>query len=223
MDLLTKCFEILSTNKIDMSWKMKYIRRFNDEEFVNEIARLEKKNSKLDRSISFNFESSDDDDESRSRSQSPRIRKSPSKTIDSPIRQVATQTPADILRSVSINIPKRHSKSPISTGTVTRVRADSLKAPPGVSAVRITEKKSAYIIQPSSEYSEEHHRSQSPRTRIKSNDKSQLVTSSSIIRETREQKIIEQASIKNMKEVFFENIHVNFLLLFSSIGTSINK
>ncbi len=146
----------------------------------------------------------------------------PRRTTDSPIRQVSTQTPADIVRSVSLSsmkIPKRHSMSPALTGTVTRARAESLKAPPGIPAARITEKK-AYVTEPSSSsehpeyHPHHHHRSESPRSR-RSNDKSQIVTYSSIIRETRqyqEQKLAEQAPIKDVKEVFEISLH-HFLIL----------
>lgn len=212
MNLLTKCFQVLSTNKNDSSWMMKYVHRINEEELV----RLAEKNSSDDRaasSISFNFESSDDESRSRSRSpRSDRVKKSPT---NSPIKQVSTQTPSDILRS-SINIPKQRSKSPISTGTVTPARAESLKAPQGVSANRITEKK-AYITESSPSEYHEQHRSHSPKAR-RSNDKSQIVTYSSIIRETRnyqeQQQLADRTSIKDMKEVF-EIFIILSLILFS--------
>ena len=217
MELLTKCFEILSPNKKDTTWKTKYLPKLNEEDLVKQIVRLEEKNppqnTKSDRpisSIDFAFDFSDED--SRSRSQSPRSHRMkklpppPPRAKDSPIKQVSTQTPADIVRSVSLSsmkIPKRHTKSPVSTGTVTRARADSLKAPPGISAARITEKK-AYVTEPSSPSEHpRHHRSESPRSRH-SNNKSQIVTYSAIIRETRqyqEQQLAEQAPIRDVKEV----------------------
>jgi hypothetical protein len=41
MDLLTKCFQVLSTNKNDSLWNMKYFHRFNEEELLYKITHLE--------------------------------------------------------------------------------------------------------------------------------------------------------------------------------------
>jgi len=164
--------------------------------------------------ISFTFESSDD--ENKSPSQSPRLKKtkkSPSISTDSLMKRVSTQTPPDILRSTSLsslNIPKQQSNALVSTGDVTRPRAESQKHPPGVSANRITEKKAYTTESLPSEHFDQHrphssehfdqHRSHSSITR-RSNDKSQIVTYSSIIQATRQQQLIDQSPTIDMKKV----------------------
>jgi hypothetical protein len=81
------------------------------------------------------------------------------------MKRVSTQTPSDILRSTSLsslNALKQKSNSLATTGNVTRPRAESQRAPPGASAIRITEKK-GYSISPSSSPENPHrHRSHSP-------------------------------------------------------------
>jgi hypothetical protein len=46
MNLLTKCFQVLYTNKNDSSWNMKYLYRLNEEELLEKIAQLEDKNQR---------------------------------------------------------------------------------------------------------------------------------------------------------------------------------
>ncbi len=41
MDLLTKCFEVLYKHHNHSSWNMKYLNRFNEEELLHQITRLE--------------------------------------------------------------------------------------------------------------------------------------------------------------------------------------
>jgi len=41
MNLLTKCFQVLYTNKNDSSWSMKYFQQFNEKELLDRIAQLE--------------------------------------------------------------------------------------------------------------------------------------------------------------------------------------
>ncbi len=41
MNLLTKCFEILSTNKNDLSWNTKYFNQFNEAELLDRISQFE--------------------------------------------------------------------------------------------------------------------------------------------------------------------------------------
>ena len=220
MDLLTKCFEVLTPKQMNFSENMKYLHRFNEQELLNNIARLDvvrRVNDSIQvsnkirpsSSIYFTFESSDE--EYRSRSLSPhsnRKKTSSPRKIDSPIKQISTQTPSDIPRamsSTSINLSKTHSYANISTGTVTRPQAESHQSHPGVSAVRITEKR-AYTPQSSSHENLDQQRSPSAKTR-KSNDKSQLVTYSSIIRETRKH-LADQLPTKDVKKVYFLSLFV---------------
>jgi len=168
-------------------------------------------------SISFNFESSDE--EKRSRSHSPhseKIKKSPSRTPEPFMKRVSTQTPSDIQRSTSLsslNLPKHKSKSPISTGNVTRPRAESQKAPPGVSASRITEKK-AYTTHSSSPENLDRQQSHPSKTR-RSNDKSQIVTYSSIIQATlqQQQQLIDQSTTIDIKKVFKKFLILSFEII----------
>jgi hypothetical protein len=154
--------------------------------------------------IGFTFESSDDENRSPSRSpRSDRMKKSPLKTTDPFMKRVSTQTPFDILRSTSsssLNMSKKKSNTLISTGNVTRPRAESQKTPPGVSANRITEKK-AYITPSSSSENLDRQQPHSSKPR-KSNDKSQIVTYSSIIQATRQQQLIDQSTTIDMTKVF---------------------
>jgi hypothetical protein len=41
MNILTKCFQVLYVNKDDLSWNMKYYKRYNQEELLHKIAQLE--------------------------------------------------------------------------------------------------------------------------------------------------------------------------------------
>lgn len=43
MNILTKCFQILYKNKTDSSWNIRYYHRFNEEELLEKINRLENK------------------------------------------------------------------------------------------------------------------------------------------------------------------------------------
>ncbi|CAF1222750.1 unnamed protein product [Rotaria sordida] len=186
MNILTKCFQVLYTNKNDSSWTMKYYHQYDEEEILNMITRLEdiyqkdqKESSRLtyasnsslelnrlSSSTSFIFEVSDDENELRSdSSRSDKIKKSPSSTSDSFMKRVSTQTSSNILRSSSLsplNIPKQQSNAFVLTGDISRPRTASDKMPPGVSAQRITEKK-AYSTLPTSSKNIDQQRSNSPR------------------------------------------------------------
>jgi hypothetical protein len=41
MNLLTKCFQVLYTNKNDSSWNMKCLKQFDEKELLDRIAQLE--------------------------------------------------------------------------------------------------------------------------------------------------------------------------------------
>jgi hypothetical protein len=100
-----------------------------------------------------------------------------------------------------------------------RPRAESQKTQPGVSASRITEKKT-YTTQPLS--SSEHfdqQRSHSPKPK-RSNDKSQVVTSSSIIQATRQQQLVDQSTTKDITKVFQKSLTLSFPIIFL-LGTSV--
>lgn len=54
MNLLTKCFDVLYTNKKDLSWSNKYYNRYKEDELLDQLAELEdldqndqKQNSRL--------------------------------------------------------------------------------------------------------------------------------------------------------------------------------
>jgi hypothetical protein len=150
-----------------------------------------------------------------------KIKKSPSTRSDFGMKRASTQTPPDILRSTSLsalNIPKKQSSSLMSTGNVTRPRAETQKTPPGVSANRITEKKTYTTPPLSPSEHHDHQRSHSPKPK-RSNDKSQVVTSSSIIQATREQQLFDQSTTKDITKVFQKSLTFSFSIVFF-LGTS---
>lgn len=115
------------------------------------------------------------------------------------MKRKSTQTPSDILRATSLNTPKQQSNSLATTGNVTRPQDESEEAPPGVSASRIKEIKSYDTIP----HSENPDRQRSPSAKSKrSNDKSQMVNYSSIIRATRKQQSIDQPTTTDIIKVF---------------------
>ncbi|UJR07694.1 hypothetical protein I4U23_011979 [Adineta vaga] len=200
MNILTKCFHILSPNPNDITWSMKYYQNFREEDLLERITELEKtkrsvsnNSTRLYRAsslTSFTFGRSDDVDERRSPDRSSplnRSRKS-SETIDSFSKGVSTQTPSDILRTTSAATEK----------TKTKKRSNSFthESLPGVSASRITEKKAYYTPLPTSSSSSSEYPEQtptSPKDR-RSNNKSQMVTYSSIIQATRQQQLLNQTT-----------------------------
>ena len=113
---------------------------------------------------------------------------------DSFVKPVATQTPSDILRLTSSTRKKSKRKS---LGDVSRPAVESVDIRPGVSANRIVQKE-FYEDRPTTE--KERRRSSSPRS-PKSNDKSQMVTSTSIRRATRRP---SSASILRTKSTIIE-------------------
>jgi len=173
MNILTKCFQMLYTNKNDFSWNQTYYHEFNEEELLEKINQLE--NEK------FISKSSDEENESPRRKSSEPL-----------MKRVSTQTPSDILRSTSassLNISKQKPNSLVTTGRVTRPQDEEKRTPPGVAASRITEKTN-YATIPSSE-NRDRRRSSSGESQ-RSNDKSQMVNYSSIVRATRKQQLIDQ-------------------------------
>lgn len=132
----------------------------------------------------------------------------------SPSNQVSTQTPSDITRSISLSSGKTAKRLRTSTGIVSRPRAESQRSMPGISASRITEKK-AYTT----EIERENSPRQSPKSE-RSNEKSQLVTYATIIRETRRQQ--EQHPKKNISKVRREKESFDRVNLLHQ-GTPINR
>lgn len=171
--ILTKCFEILSKTPSDLSWNSKYSFQFNEQDLLDQISQ-------------FNFLMTKD-------VKSDKPKKTPSNAFQ---KQVSTQTPSDILRSSSVNTPKRPKSALVSTGRVSRPTSDSRKPLPGVSASRITEKK-AYLSH-SSDHLPEEERPISER-RKKSNEKSQMVTQSAILQATRQS--LDQTTTIDMTKV----------------------
>ncbi|CAF4014313.1 unnamed protein product [Rotaria sp. Silwood2] len=216
MNILTKCFQVLYTNKNDSSWTMKYYNQYNEEEILRIIIRLEdiyqkdrQESSRLtytsNRSLelnhlspltSFVFEASDDENELQlNSSSSDKIKKSLSSTSDPFIKKVSTQTSSNILRSSSLsslNTPKQQSNALVLTGDISQSRADSYAMPPGVSAQRITEKK-AYSTLSASSKNIDQQLPRSPKTTKTHDDKSQMVTYSSIVQATRRQQLNNQS------------------------------
>jgi len=88
----------------------------------------------------------------------------------------------------------------VSTGSITRPTAESRKTPPGVSASRITEKIAYSTPLSSSSENISQHRSHSPRTK-RSNDKSQMVTYSSIVQATRKEQSAHQPATTDITKV----------------------
>ncbi|CAF4931938.1 unnamed protein product [Rotaria sp. Silwood1] len=245
MNILTKCFQVLYTNKNDSSWIMKYYNQYDEEEILNMITRLENiyqkdrqessrltytSNSSLELnrlspSTSFVFEASDDENKLRSdSSRSNKIKKSPSSTSDPFMKRVSTQTPSNIFRSTSsssLNNPKQPSNAFVLTGDTSQTRGKLHHMPPGVSAQRITEKK-AYSTLPTSSKNTDQQRSQSPKTIQTHDDKSQMVTYSSIVQATRKQQVNNQSIAVNItKELQLTNTDLN--RLYQLILNQMNK
>ncbi|CAF1415190.1 unnamed protein product [Rotaria sp. Silwood1] len=245
MNILTKCFQVLYTNKNDSSWIMKYYNQYDEEEILNMITRLENiyqkdrqessrltytSNSSLELnrlspSTSFVFEASDDENKLRSdSSRSNKIKKSPSSTSDPFMKRVSTQTPSNIFRSTSsssLNNPKQPSNAFVLTGDTSQTRGKLHHMPPGVSAQRITEKK-AYSTLPTSSKNTDQQRSHSPKTIQTHDDKSQMVTYSSIVQATRKQQVNNQSIAVNItKELQLTNTDLN--RLYQLILNQMNK
>lgn len=207
---LTKCFDVLYTDKVnDSSWKTKYFNHWNEQELIDGIIRLKKeKSSKKPRPSSSTSLS---DGEQRSRSSS--------------IKRVSTQTPSDIPRSISLSSAKTSKHIPGSTGIVSKPQVESQRSMPGVSANRITEKRTPYHTQ-SEEHSDHRSRSSSPKSE-RSNEKSQMVTYASIIRETRQhrERLAEQTSNKNIGKVREKTTKskMKFFVFSFHQGTRINR
>ena len=185
MNLLSKCFEVLyNETPNDPSWKTKYFTQWNERELIDAITQLEQDHPKP---VSPKQSRSSPSIEQENRSRSPSNR-------------VSTQTPSDISRSISLSSAKTVKRLRTSTGIVSRPRAESLRSMPGISASRITEKK-AYTT------GTEHENPQRPRWSSpkseRSNEKSQMVTYSSIIRDTRlqQERLAEQNPKKNIGKV----------------------
>lgn len=181
---LTKCFDVLYTDKPnDSSWKSKYFTRWNERELVDAIGQLERETLPK------------------------KSRPSSAKSISdhSWIKRASTQTPSDIPRTISLSSGKTSQQILVSTGTVSRPRVEPERSIPGVSASRITEKRTPYTTQEELS-SREHHdrpRSSSPKSSSRSNEKSQMVTYAAIIRGTRQhqERLAEQTAHKNIEQV----------------------
>ncbi|CAF3166581.1 unnamed protein product [Rotaria socialis] len=223
MNILAKCFQVLCKHRDDLSWTTKYYNQYNEEELLYKIVQLQniyqrdlQDRSKLTHtsnesvelnhlssSTSFIFEENENEKQFKlDSSYSDRIQRYPSSTSDTLMKIVSTQTPSDIVRSSSLsslNKKKQQSNSLISTGNISRSRAESDEIPPGVSANRITEKEAYSTLPAPSKYADQQ-RLHSSKTK-NSNDKSQIVTYSSIVRAMRQQQQQQQSSSNNQSAV----------------------
>lgn len=169
----------------------------------------------LSPAVIFTFEESDEENEFRSqKANDHKIKRSPSSKSDSQMKRVSTQTPFDIIRSSSassFNIQTKKSNSVTLTGEISRSRTVSDEVPRGVPAHRITEKKD-YLTLASSSKDFDEQRSHSAKV-TKSNDKSQMVTYSSIIQAMQRQQLDNQPKPYVTIKVFNDKISLILTLL----------
>lgn len=123
------------------------------------------------------------------------------------MKRVSTQTPPNIIRSsslLSLKFAKQSPNSRIVTGEVSRSGTESDAVPPGTSAHRITEKKSYSDLSTSTSTSpKQDNQPRSSTTKIqKSNNKSQMVTQTSITQAYRQQEVNDQLVTRNITKVF---------------------